>query len=198
MAEIDQVAGGGGAGVRVGDHDRVREFAGVLVIEQHDRHAHFGEHRHVEGAHARRGDYDAIHAALFEGVDYAYFALRVGARVGQKDGVVAGGRGLLDSAYHFRRESVGDGRDHDPDRVGAAGGQAASHGARAVAGFSRDAPNPLDGFGVDARAVAQRAGHRGVGDAGQAGDVFDGGGFQGNRGFRHAHTFPRFEVTQAA
>lgn len=71
-------------------------------------------------------------------------------------------------------EGVGHIRDDQPQQVGAAGAQATGQQIGAVSLFPADAKHPLTGLAADFRRMVQGAGHRGDGDSGKAGDVFDG------------------------
>ena len=85
MTQCNQVPCRVQARLDVGDHHGMRELAGMLVVEQNDGHLHVREQRHVLGAHAGRGDDDAVHAPLFELARHADFALRFRIGIGQED-----------------------------------------------------------------------------------------------------------------
>jgi len=81
--------------------------------------------------------------------------------------------GAFDALHHLGDEWIGDGGDNHTYGLGASHHQTACPGIGGITHLTCQALNARFGFGIDQRAVAQRARDSRVGNAGRPGNIFD-------------------------
>ena len=156
--------------VDVGNHAR---HALDLAVDDHHRFV-AGEGADVVIVHARAGQDEAVH-----GGHHPACCRQLGdgglGRLGQHQGVVPQRGGGFRPADDVEKRGVGDVRDDQAEGVGPAGGQRAGERVDLVVQLGGRVLDEFLRLGADPARLAERPGNRGRIDAGNLGDVVDGG-----------------------
>ena len=124
--------------------------------------------------HARAGKDEAVHGGHHPAGGGQLGGCRFGG-LGQHQGVVPQRGGGLGPADDVEEGGVGDVRDDQAEGVGAAGGQRAGERVDLVVQLGGGVLDEFLRLGADPAGLAERPGDRGRIDAGNLGDVVDGG-----------------------
>src|SRR5437667_7608189 len=125
---------------------------------------------------ARRGNDYAIHTPFMERSYDFQFSLWIRVRAGQKNRVAMLVGHFFDAIHNSPNAWVGDVRHDAAHRHGASHHQASSDQARPVTLLARDLTNSLGRLGIHNGALPQSSRNRGMRNADNAADVFNGDG----------------------